>query len=187
MLNLDLGGIYEEMYGELLKDRKIYINQDIDDSIIDMVTFPIMRFNEEDKHKPVGERKPVVIYINSHGGDTIVAMHLANIIMKSETPIHAVVLGKSFSAGLIITIACHKRMATVNSTFLLHDGSMMVANSTAKAKDTMEFFSKLEEKVRDLILTKTNLTEDEYEILERKEFWCFGEVALEKGFIDELI
>ena len=38
-----------------------------------------------------------------------------------------------------------------------------------------------------LILNRTKMTELEYEKIKRKEFWCFGDKALELGFIDELV
>lgn len=179
--------LYEKMYEQLLKDRIIYINGIITDDIVDRITMQILMFNHREKNIPKEQLKPITIYLNSDGGDVIVTNHLVEVIRNSRIPIHVVVLAKALSAGLLITLACHKRMATKESVFLLHDGDLQLAGSSGKAKDTMEFLNTLEEKIDKLVLERTKLTEEEYERLKRKELYVFGEQALELGFIDELI
>ena len=48
--------------------RRIYINCEVDESIIDTAVYNILRYNRIDKGIPVEERKPITIYINSPGG-----------------------------------------------------------------------------------------------------------------------
>lgn len=179
--------IYEEMYKKLLEKRIVYINQEIDESIIDMVTMVIITKNMEEENIEGDKLNPITIFLNTDGGDLITTIHLIEIIQNSRIPIHVRVLSKACSAGLLIAIAAKKRVASKNSIFLMHDGSYMLANSSSKAKDTMEFLDALESKVDTLILSRTNLTKEEYEKLKRKELYCFGDEALNYGFIDELI
>ncbi len=180
--------LYDEVYKNLLEKRIIYINQEIDESIIDMVTMFIITKNMEEENITKDKLEPITIYLNTDGGDLITTMHLIETIQSSRIPIYARVLSKACSAGLLIAIACEKRMGSKNSVFLMHDGAYMLSNSGSKAKDTMEFLDALEERVDSLILDKTNLTKEEYEKLKRKELYCFGDEALEKyGFIDFLI
>ena len=179
--------IYENMYNKLLDKRIVYINQEIDESIVDMVTMFIIIRNMEEESVKEEELKPITIFLNTDGGDLITGIHLIEIIQNSRIPIHVRVLSKACSAGLLIAIAAKKRTASKNSIFLMHDGSYMLANSSSKAKDTMEFLDALEAKVDSLIIDRTNLDKEAYEQLKRKELYCFGEEALKYGFIDELI
>lgn len=179
--------IYEAIYKKLLEKRIIYINQEIDESIIDMATMQIIIQNMEEESVNEDKLKPITIYLNTDGGDLITTIHLIEVIQSSRIPIHVRVLSKACSAGLLIALAAKKRFASKNSIFLMHDGSYMLANSSSKAKDTMEFLDALEVKVDNLILSKSKLTHEDYEKLKRKELYCFGDEALKYGFIDELI
>ena len=62
------------------EQRKIFINTEIDEWIIDTVVYAILRYNQIDKGKPVEERKPIYIYINSPGGSVIDGLSLVSII-----------------------------------------------------------------------------------------------------------
>lgn len=180
--------LYDKMYVELLKKRIIFINQAIDDSVIDMVTMPIILKNIEEANVAEDKLQPLTIYLNTDGGDVVVANHLIEVIQKSRIPIHVRVLAKACSAGLLITLACKHRTASKESVFLLHDGSCLVSGSAGKARDTMDFFDDLDGKIKELVITRTKIDETEYKKLERKEIYCFGQEALEKyGFIDELV
>ncbi len=180
--------IYDKLYVELLKKRIIFINQQIDDSIVDLVTMPILLKNIEEADIEEEKLQPITIYMNTDGGDVVVANHLIEVIQKSRIPIHVKVLAKACSAGLLITLACKHRMASKESVFLLHDGSCLVSGSAGKARDTMDFFDNLDGKIKELITTRTKIDETEYKKLERKEIYCFGQEALERyGFIDELV
>jgi ATP-dependent Clp protease protease subunit len=180
--------LYDKLYVELLKKRIIFINQAIDDSIIDMVTMPIILKNIEESDIAEDKLQPLTIYLNTDGGDVVVANHLIEVIQKSRIPIHVRVLAKACSAGLLITLACKHRIASKESVFLLHDGSCLVSGSSGKARDTMDFFDDLDGKIKELVITRTKIDETEYKKLERKEIYCFGQEALEKyGFIDELV
>lgn len=50
------------------KNRLIFIDYDIDDTLLRKVGRQIIEYNREDKGKSVDERTPIVILINSGGG-----------------------------------------------------------------------------------------------------------------------
>lgn len=181
--------IYEKMYTSLLNDRIIYLNGDIDDNVVDMVTMQIILTNEKEKDIPIEELKPMTLYLNTHGGDVDVTVHLIQVIQDSRIPIHVRVLSMAASAGLYITIACKHRVAYKNSILLLHKGSMYVGGNTASAEDTMDFYKEtIQQKFDDLIIERTNITKDELKKIRRNETYCLGEEAMEKyGFIDEIL
>lgn len=177
--------IYEQMYKRLWNEKRVlYYNLPIEDSVTDLLITPIMLKNMEEKSIPLDELKPIEIWLNSDGGDVFVALTLIGIMEESRIPINVRVLNKACSAGLLITLAGKKRYANKDSIFLLHDGESFINNSMGKAKDTMKFLESIENKVDDLILSKSKLTKKEYEKIKRQEFWCFSDEALRLGFID---
>lgn len=185
----DGGTLYEEIYKNLLNDRIIYLNSDIDENTVDMVTMPILYFNEIDKGVPVEDRKPITLWINSYGGSADVCVHLIEVIEKSETPVDAKVLSMSASAGLYITIACRHRVASKNSIFLLHKGSIQLSGNFGECEEILEFYKKeVQNKMDDLIIRRTKITDKMLNKIRRNETYCFGQDALDKyGFIDEIV
>jgi Protease subunit of ATP-dependent Clp proteases len=177
--------LYEQLYKRLWNEKRIlYYNLPIEDSVTDLLITPIMLKNMEEKDTPIDELKPIEIWLNSDGGDVFVALTLIKTMQESRIPINVRVLNKACSAGLLITLAGKKRYANKDSIFLLHDGEQFISNSSGKARDTMKFLESVEKKVDNLILSRTKLTEDEYEKIKRLENWYFADDALNLGFID---
>lgn len=181
--------IYEKLYFSLLKNRIIYLNGDIDDNTVDMVTMQIILANEKENNIPVEDLKPITIYLNTRGGDIDPTIHLVQVIQDSRIPIHVRVLAMAASAGLYITIACKHRMAYKNSIMLLHKGSIFVGGNTASAEDTMSFYKDtVQQKFDDLIIERTKITKAQLKNIRRNETYCLGQEALDKyGFIDEIL
>jgi ATP-dependent Clp protease protease subunit len=181
--------IYEKMYNELLEDRIIYLNNDIDENTVDMVTMQIIIANEREKFIPESELKPIWIYLNSYGGSADVCLHLIQIIEESRIPVNVKVITVASSAGLYIAIACKHRVGYKNTMFLLHKGSIQLTGNMGEAEEVMEFYKvQVQEKMDDLVLRRTKITPEQLKKIRRNETYCLGEEALETyGFIDELI
>lgn len=79
-------GLIDEMfYLRDLKQRKIFINADIDQFTIEDAVKHIMQFNREDKGKTVDERTPIILYVTSNGGSVYDGFKLIDIIQNSKT------------------------------------------------------------------------------------------------------
>ena len=190
LMELLVGGkneIGDELYRSLLKKRIIYYNQDVSDSLIDMVALPILTWNIEEEDIPTEKLKPITIWLSTNGGDIIPTLYTIDVIQKSRIPIHVKVLAIAASAGLYLTIACHKRFGSKNTVYLLHKGSLSLGGDTSAVEDTMDFFKgPIDEKFVKLIVDKTKITEEELKKIRRNETYVLGEEALTYGFIDEL-
>lgn len=152
------------------------------------ITEWIMRYNREDKGKPVSERKAIRLYINSPGGDVGEGFSLIAVMKLSKTPIHTINMGQWSSMAFLIGICGNRRLSFPYVTFLLHDGSTFAYGSTGKVQDRMEFDKRFEEEViKNHVLGHSKMTSDEYHSLSRKEFYMLPEDALKYGFIDEII
>lgn len=180
--------VYLQLYKKLIKNRILYYNSDVNDSLIDMVAMPILLMNEEEADIPTEKLKPITIWISTNGGDIVPTLYTVNVIRNSRIPIHCKVLSIAASAGLYLTIACHKRSGSKSSIFLLHKGSLSLGGDTSSVEDTMEFFKgPVDAQFIDLIRERTKITEEQLKKIRRNETYVLGEEALETyGFIDEL-
>lgn len=170
-----------------LKQRKLFLDNAIDEFVASYIVKHIMQFNAEDRNIPIDKRKPIILYITSSGGDVNSGMELIDVIRLSKTPVYTVNLGYQYSMSFLVGLAGHKRFATPNAQFLMHDGSNFIYNSGAKAQDQMEFNQRLERRIKNYVLSRSNLTEQEYDDKLRVEWYLFAREAKEKGFVDYII
>lgn len=170
-----------------LKQRKLFINTPIMAETIYDAVHHILQANREDNGIPVEERRPILLYLTSRGGDLDAGFELIDVIQSSKTPVYTINLGYQYSMGFLIGISGHKRFATRNAKFLIHDGSSIIWDSGAKAQDRMEFNKRVETRVRDYILSVSCLSPEEYDAKYRVEWYMFADEAKEKGFVDAII
>ncbi len=185
---LKTGGLIEEMfYLKDLRQRKLFLNSDVDQISIADIVRHIMQFNKEDKGIAVEDRKPILLYIASRGGEEDSGFELIDAILGSKTPVYTINLGYQYSMGFLIGLAGIKRFATPNAKFLMHDGSSMVYNSGAKAQDQMEFQRKIDERTKQYVLSRSKITSNEYDSKLRVEWYMFADEAKELGFVDYIL
>ena len=183
----DTGLIDSWFYLQDLRQRKLRLNGEIDQFMVSDLVRHILQFNQEDKGIPQENRTPIILYVSSNGGEVDAGFELIDVIRASKTPVYTVNLGFQYSMGFLIGLAGHKRFATTNAKVLMHDGSQFVYNSGTKVQDQMEFQRKVEERVKNYIISRSNLTEEEYNSKLRVEWYLFADEAKEKGFIDYII
>lgn len=181
------GMVDEIFYLKDLKQRKLFLNVDIEQFSVFDIAKHILQFNKEDRDIAPDEREPIYLYITSNGGEVDSGFELIDIILSSKTPVYTINLGYQYSMGFLIGLAGHKRFATKNAKFLMHDGSNCVFNSGAKAQDQMEFQKRVEERIRQYVLSRSKVTDSEYDSKLRVEWYLFADEAKEKGFVDYII
>lgn len=181
-------GMVDEMFRlQDLKSRKLFLNENISQDSVHEVVKHILQYNSDDRGIAIDERKPILLYVVSNGGSVAAGYELIDAIMNSKTPVYTINLGYQYSMGFLIGLAGHKRFATQNATFLMHDGSNFVYDSGAKVQDRMKFDMRLEERTKAYILSRGNLTSEEYDSKFRVEWYMFADEAKERGFVDYII
>lgn len=180
---------YEDKFNkEDVANRRLYLNCEVDSEILDTITYHILRYNRLDSSLPMDERKPIIIYINSPGGSLVDGYGAIDAISTSITPVYTVNLALSASMGLLIYLAGKKRFSMPHAEFLLHDGSSFCFDSTAKAKDRLEFETiQLEQMTKDYILSHSNIKEDVYDERYRKEWYFLPEEGQQMGVVDYIV
>lgn len=170
-----------------IQQRKLFLNAEITPFSVADIIKHIMQYNTEDKNVDVKDRKPILLYITSVGGDVDSGFALIDVIKTSKTPVYTINIGFQYSMGFLIGLAGHKRFAFRNSKFLMHDGSQLVYNSGAKARDQMEFQRRAEDRIKQYVIENSKLTEGEYDEKFRVEWYMFADEALAYGFTDAII
>ena len=93
--------------------RKILLSEEINSSSVEKVINTIMSINYDDDQKESEYkdwvREPIILFINSNGGNTYDAFALGDVILTSKTPVYTVALGWCMSAGLLIYLFGDKR------------------------------------------------------------------------------
>lgn len=182
------GGMLDDIfYLKDIKQRKLFITEDIEQLTVNDVVKHILQINKEDTDIPIEERQPILLYISSNGGESDSGFLLIDVILNSKTPVYTINLGYQYSMAFLIGLAGTKRFATYHSKFLMHDGSSFVFNSGAKLRDQMDFETKVQERVKEYVLSRSNISGEEYDEKFRVEWYMFADEAKERGFVDYII
>lgn len=169
--------------------RKLYLLEDVDDTIFEKINYFILRYNEmDDENKvPVKKRVPIKLYINSYGGNVYDGLGCIEIIRASKTPIYGVCFGYAMSMAFHIFANCHKRFATRSAILLNHEGVDGMYTHPSKLRDYMEFSNKMSSRLNQYLCERTNLSMEQLNESERVESYMFADEAKEKGLVDVII
>lgn len=184
---LKSGFVEDVFYLRDLKQRKLFISTNICQETVDDAIRHIMQINREDMGVAREDRKPIILYVTSNGGDVDAGFALVDVILSSETPVYVINQGYQYSMGFLIGLAGHKRFAMPHAKFLMHDGSQFIYNSGAKAQDQMEFNKRMEERIKQYVLSRTEITSEMYDSQMRKEWYMFADEAKKLGVTDYII
>lgn len=181
------GMLQDLIYLDELKKRRLHLDDEISDETVTPIVKAILKYNAMDKDISVDQRKPIIIYLNTLGGEIDAGYRLIDTIVWSKTPVYIVNLGHCYSMGFLIFIAGAKRFASKNAKFLLHDGTTVVGDSSSKARDRIAFNDRIEAKLRDDVLTWTKISKEEYDAKSRNEWYMFADEAKQRGVVDCII
>lgn len=175
--------IYEDR-----KNRTIWVLGDIGEETYDWVDF-IFRCNREDKGKSVEERKPIKLIVANIGGSAEAAKTLIEVISLSKTPVHGYAIGMCASAASQIFLACHKRYALPNCTFVFHNGSCN--NLSGNFSELNAFMEDYRRDIKQLSAFYKSHTTFAPELiddkLEKGDWYIYLDEALKNGVVDETI
>lgn len=169
--------------------RTIYITTDISPAISKEVIRKIRFWNADDNANNIAveNRVPIKMYIDTLGGDLTATLSIIGAMQLSKTPIHTITYGIGYSGGFIIGINGHKRYGFPHSSYLFHEGSAAEMGDAHKFLQHIDFYKMQLKKIKQIVVSKTKITEDEYEA-HKKDDWFFSvEDALRYNIIDEII
>lgn len=173
-------------YYVLEKERIIYLDFDVSAETM-AIHRMIMRWNIEDRGKPVSERKPIRIFIMSYGGNVDNMWVLIDTISASQTPVYTVNCGVAASAAASIFISGHVRFMMPNAKVVIHEGSAQFAGDAVKVMDASESYKKELKRMKDFILDKTNINRAALFKKRNNDWELDSEFCFENGVCDKIV
>lgn len=177
--------------------RNLHLAKQVDQESINAISKAIIEINENDKlitkvYSAYGltyNPKPIMLYIDSYGGQVYQCLGLLGIMKKSEIPVHTVVTGCAMSCGFLISISGHKRFGYEGSTFLYHQVS---SGANGKVKDMEEKLvesKRLQKVIEKHTLKNTKITKDQLKksYTGKFDWYITAEKAIKLGVIDTIV
>ncbi len=173
-----------DIFSRLLNERIIFLGQQVDDQIANLVVAQLLHLESADPDKDIS------IYINSPGGSITAGMAIYDTMNFIKPDVATICCGIAMSMGSLLLCggAKGKRTSLPNSRILIHQPSS--PGFEGQATD-------IEIHAREIIKTRKNLeriyakhtgqTEEQVHIdLERDRFFT-PEQAMEYGLIDSIL
>lgn len=173
-------------YYQCFNDRNILIGG-IDENIGIAVDSLIRFWNNVDKGIPADQRQPIKIYINSPGGLLTSTFTMIDTIKLSKTPVYTIAIGETYSGGFFTFLAGHKKYAYPHASFLYHEGATANGGDANKFRNFAKFYEVQLEKLRQVVLENSSVSEEEYEKHIKDDWWLTAEEAVEYGIADEIL
>lgn len=167
-------------------ERVFWIEDEIDDNLFEF-SKQIIRINREDKGIPIGERKPIKIFIDSPGGVLETTLAFVGLVGLSKTPIWTINAGAAYSAAGLILMSGHKRFAMPNSQALIHSGSGQVGGTYEQTTEQMKNYKQLVDKMKDFILSKTKIELKLFNKNKSKDWFFTTDEMLQHGLVDKIV
>ena len=168
------------------QDRVFWVTGSIDDGLLNLVKM-IIKCNREDKNKPVEERMPIKVFIDSPGGDVCALWTTIKAIEISKTPVHTINYCAAYSAAADLLTAGHKRYALPGTSVMVYSGSCMYGGTMEQAENMKKHFDKLGKKVTDYFLDHTKIDPKVFKKKAPSDWYMDEEDALQNGLIDEIV
>ena len=181
-----LDPIMYQYFNQLLKKRTIVLNSEIDENILETVVLPLKDFEQDDSFEPV------TLILNTPGGSVADGLMLCNVIDNYKIPLEIIVPSYACSMGTIILGSGNKNPNVTKKAYpfsfaLFHSGQTYVGGESTSVEDVMNFNKGVDNKIKNYIITNTNITEELYDAHHRKQWYISADEMLEYGLIDEII
>lgn len=169
------------------QDRIFWVDDQINANTLELVKM-IMRCNKEDKGKPVEERKPITIFIDSPGGSVEVLLSIIKAIEISKTPVRTVCYCTAYSAAADLLASGHKglRYCMPGTNVMMHAGSCAYQGTASQVDAAKKFYDAMGKKVTDHVYGRTNIDTKTQKKM-KDDYYMTDEDALKFGIIDHII
>jgi len=105
-----------DIYSRLLKDRIVFIGQEIDDHVANIVIAQLLFLESEDPDKDI------FLYINSPGGIVTAGLAIYDTMQYVKCPVSTICVGQASSMAAVLLAAGEKgkRIALPNTRIMIH-------------------------------------------------------------------
>jgi len=133
-------------------------------------------------------KKPIRLYINSNGGETIAGMALVDIIQSIDTEVISIIAGAAISMAGIVSISCDRRYITKNSFWMTHEISAETpVDYLSVILDKTEWLKTERDLMNNILRTRTKLTKEDIDKIQNGQLWLNAEECVKKGIAEKII
>ena len=172
-----------DIYSRLLKDRIIFLGEEINDHVASVVVAQLLFLEAEDPDKDI------CIYINSPGGSVTAGMAIYDTMQYIKPDVSTICVGMAASMGafLLSSGAKGKRMALPNAEIMIHQPLGGVRGQASDIKIHADWILKTKEKLNRIMAENSG---QDYEKVARdtdRDNFMSASEACEYGLIDRVI
>ena len=175
-----------DIFSRLLKDRIIYLGEDVNPTTSSLIVAQMLFLESEDPDKEI------FFYINSPGGSITDGMAIVDTMNYIKCPVTTVCVGLAASMGAVLLAAGEKgkRFAMPNSEVMIHQpliGGGGLQGQATEIKIHADHLVKTREKLNKFLSERTGKTLEQIERDTERDNYMTAEEALEYGLIDGIM
>ena len=172
-----------DIYSRLLKDRIIFLGEEVNDVSANLIVAQLLFLEAEDPSKDIQ------LYINSPGGSVTAGMAIYDTMQYIKCDVSTICLGMAASMGafLLSSGAKGKRYALPNSTIMIHQPSGGAQGQATEIQIVADQIAKTKKKLNEILSANTG---QPLEIVEKdtdRDNYMTAEGAKAYGLIDGVV
>ena len=172
-----------DIYSRLLKDRIIFIGEQIDEHLASLVVAQLLFLEAEDPEKDI------CIYINSPGGSVTAGMAIYDTMQYIKPDVSTICIGMAASMGafLLSSGTKGKRFALPNAEIMIHQPLGGVNGQAENIKIHAEWILKTREKLNKILAYNTGQPLERIDRDTDRDNFMGAEEAAAYGLVDKVI
>lgn len=173
----------DSVFERLLRERIIFLGQQVDDEIANKLCAQILLLSAEDPTRDIS------LYINSPGGSVTAGMAIYDTMKYSPCDIATYGMGLAASMGqfLLSGGTKGKRYALPHARIMMHQPSAGVGGTAADIAIQAEQFAQTKREMAQLIAEHTGQTFEQITKDSDRDRWFTAEQAKDYGIVDHVI
>ena len=172
-----------DIYSRLLKDRIIFLGEEVTDVSASLIVAQLLFLESEDPSKDIS------LYINSPGGSVTAGMAIYDTMHYIKCDVSTICLGMAASMGAFLLAggAKGKRLALPNAEVMIHQPSGGAQGQATEIQIVAEKILQTKRKLNEILAANTG---QPYEVIARdteRDHYMTAEEAVAYGLIDRVI
>ena len=172
-----------DIYSRLLKERIIFLGEEVNDTSASIVVAQLLFLEAEDPEKDIQ------IYTNSPGGSVTAGMAIYDTMQYVKCDVSTICIGMAASMGAFLLAGGTKgkRMALPNAEIMIHQPSGGSQGQATEIEIAAKHILRTKEKLNKILAANTGR---DYEVIAadtERDNWKTAQEALEYGLIDKVI
>ena len=172
-----------DIYSRLLKDRIIFLGEEVNETTASLVVAQLLFLESEDPNKDIH------LYINSPGGMVTAGLAIYDTMQYSKCDVSTICIGMAASMGAFLLAggAKGKRLALPNAEIMIHQPSGGAKGQATEIQIAAENILKTKKKLNEILAENTGKPYDVIAADTERDHYMSAQEAMEYGLIDNVI